>query len=102
MARRTWKLAVREEMPKIRELLAEANDDIRHKVIEQAWSARGQEQTCNIHDIYGSHERNDRFDTRDSVQNNPLYGRDDNQRHDQNREDYRDRQTEQERDEQEQ
>ena len=94
MARRTWKQAVQEEMPKIRDLLVEANDDIRHKVIEQAWRARGQEQTGYNQNIYGTHERGDGYDTRDSVQNN--------QRHDQNRDDYRDRQPEQEQDEQEQ
>ena len=51
MARRTWEQAFAEELPKLEGLLVEATDDIRHKVIEQAWS--GQEQTGYNQNIYG-------------------------------------------------
>jgi len=53
MAGRSWKQGAREELTtELKNLLANAADDIRHKVIEQAWS--GQEQTGYLLSPYGS------------------------------------------------
>ena len=60
MAQRTWKEAIAEELPKLQSGFAEATDDIRHKVIEQAWS--GQEQTGSNY-MAGIYDTLDKEDT---------------------------------------
>ena len=60
MAQRSWKEAIAEELPKLQSGLAEATDDIRHKVIEQAWS--GQEQTGSNY-MAGIYDQLDKEDT---------------------------------------
>ena len=60
MAQRSWKEAIAEELPKLQSGFAEATDDIRHKVIEQAWS--GQEQTGSNY-MAGIYDTLDKEDT---------------------------------------